>query len=176
VLKSLSYGKKNRLLVISGGILLLLVYVFSIQRTIEAYREVSALEVQAGMAANAPAEAGKLEKQIERMNELAGVSNGSADVQQELLGMITGYCQQNGTALREFPETVRNEENDLTIETSMFTVEGRFSELLKLEWLLEREKGTGKISSARFFSRKDPKTKTIALNVTIYLQNIKRHY
>jgi hypothetical protein len=169
-----TYRKKNKALLAAGVILLLLAYLLSIKRTIAVYREVSALASESELAANAPAKAAALEKQLREIDDLLGTQHRTDDIQQSLLGTITEYCKEHNTVLREFPKTVYHEEKDLAVETNVFTVEGSFARLLRLVYLLEQESRSGRISSAKFFMKKDPKTHTSALNVTIYLQNLKK--
>lgn len=174
MLQGWSYRKKNKALVFTAMLFLVLAYMLSIKRTIAVYREANVLESQSELAVNAPEKAAGLEKQLAGIDNLLGMQPQAGNVQQMLLGVITGYCKERNTVLREFPKTVYHEEKDFIVETNVFTVEGSFSQLLKLVYLLEQENHIGKISSARFFIKKDPKTHTTALNATIYLQNIKK--
>jgi len=174
MLQGWTYKKKNKALLIAAIVALLLAYLLSIKKTIAVYGEAGRLEAQSELAANAPVKAAALQKQLMEIDNLLGVQEQPGNVQQALLGVITGYCQENSTVLREFPRTVYNEEKDLIVETNVFTVEGSFAQLLKLVYLLEQESRIGKVSSARFFMKKDPVTHTTALNATIYLQNIKK--
>lgn len=173
MLKGLTYRKKNRLLAIGAVVLLLLTYLLSVSRTVDAYREVSGLEKRSEEAKNAPSKVSELERELKGIEKLFG-TNQEGHVQQELLETVTGYCKTANTVLREFPRTVYHEEKDLVVETNVFTVEGSFRQLLKITYLLEEEKKLGRISSVRYFTKKDPKTKVPALNATIYLQNINK--
>lgn len=174
MLQGWTYKQKTRAVLIAGAIFLVLAYMLSIRKTIAVYREASLLESQSELAANAPTKAVELEKRLAEIDNLLGMQPRAGNVQQALLGVITGYCKEHNTVLREFPKTVYNEEKDFMVETNVFTVEGNFFELLKLVYLLEQENRIGKISSARFFVKKDLKTHTTGLNATIYLQNIKK--
>lgn len=174
MLKGLTYRKKNKLLLLAGAMFLLLTYMLSVRNTIDACREAAGLEARSELASGAPMKAAQLKKQLEEMNSALGVQAKQENVQQALLGMVTGYCRAENTVLREFPRSVLREEKDLLVETNVFTVEGSFAQLLKLVYHIEQENRIGKVSSLRFFSKKDPKTRTTALNATIYLQNINK--
>jgi hypothetical protein len=174
MLKGMTYRKKNRLLLITGALLLLLTYMLSIRKTIEISREVTELQSQFELSSEAPGKIAQLEKQLKEIDQTLGSGPKAGEVQQALLGFVTGYCQLENVTLREFPKAVYKEENDLVVETNMLTIEGDFIKLLKLVYLLEQEQKLGKISSVRFFLKKDTRTRTTALNACIYLQNIKK--
>lgn len=174
MLRDLTYRKKNKLLLIAGGVLAVLTYVLAISNTVDACILANDYESQAAHAASAPLKAAELERQLADMESMLSVQSKEEDIQQRLLGIVSAYCQSNGTVLREFPQTMHSEEKEFRVETNVFTVEGTFTELLKLVYRLEQEEKLGKVSSVKYFMKKDPKTKTAALNAVIYLQNIKK--
>jgi len=109
------------------------------------------------------------------MDEKIGDNNlKGQNTAQTLLELVTNYCKNNHAVLREFPETNTNNQEGLMIETNRFVVEGNFSALLNLVYLLEQKNKLGKISSAVYQVKKDFKTKNKMLIVTIYLQNVKK--
>jgi hypothetical protein len=73
--------------------------------------------------------------------------------------------------LREFLLPIRYHQQEWLVETHPFTVEGNFIAIVQLLDHL-RKNVPGKIVSADIHSKKDNKTKTVSLLVTIYVQNI----
>ena len=173
--KNLTYKKKNQLLIVTAVLTLFIVYSFAIKKTINAYGKFSDAEHKMEFAANAPKMAEQLEKELRMMDERIGNQNTKGqNTTQVLLELVTNYCQKNHAILREFPEiTISNEEN-LQVETNRFIVEGPFSTLINLAYILEQKNKLGKVASARYQLKKDFKTREMALTATIYLQNIKK--
>ena len=175
MLNTISYRKKNQLLIAGIVLFLIIIYFFGIKKTITAYQQYQEVNEQMLVAANAPIMAAQLEKKLLVMDAKIGNSDTINDNKaQALLELTTNYCQQNKAVLREFPRTIAIEQGDLTIETNMFVIESDFTTLLKLVYTLEQKEKIGKIASVRYQLKKDFKTKEMALTATIYLQNVKK--
>lgn len=175
--KNLTYKKKNQLFIIVSLSTVYLIYVFAVKKTIASYSEYIKAESQIELAANAPVMAAQLEKQLLQMDSKIGKQNiNGENTEQALLELITNYCQNNHAILREFPETTVAKQGDLFIETNLFVVEGEFTSLVNLVYILEQKNKLGKIASVRYQLKKDFKTKDMALTAAIYLQNVKQHH
>lgn len=175
MLKDLTYRKKNKLLLLISVAVLFLIYTLSISKTIAAYSDYNASKVKVESAKNAPEQARQLEKQLLEMNSKIGRKETvGEDIVQSLLELVTNYCQDNQAVLREFPEGTIANNGDLFINTNPIVVEGSFSTLVKLVYLLEQKVDLGKIASVKYALVKDRKSKEIALTATIYIQNIKK--
>lgn len=175
MLKNLSYKKKNKLLIAVALLIFYLVYALAIKKTIASYDEYNKAENQIELAINAPKMAAQLENQLLQMDSKIGKQNKNGqNTEQALLELITNYCQNNHSILREFPETTMAQRGNLFIETNLFVIEGNFSSLINLVYLLEQKNKLGKIASVRYQLKKDFKTKEMALTAAIYLQNVKQ--
>lgn len=173
--KELTYLRKNQLLIAAFVILLLLVYSLAIKKTIHESKQVADAEKKIELAVNAPLMAAQLQKELMLMNEKIGDKNlKGQNTAQTLLELVTNYCKNNRAVLREFPETNTSDQEGLRIETNRFVVEGNFSTLLNLVYLLEQKNKLGKISSVVYQLKKDFKTKNKVLIATVYLQNVKK--
>lgn len=172
----LTYKMKNRLLLLIAVVMFYLVYIFAIKQTLTAYKEYTASESQLHIAVNAPTLVKTLESRLMEVNTVIGSqqSGGEQNTEQALLELITNYCQKQHLVLREFPETVVTRQGDLLVETNQFEVEGNFSSLVSLVYILEQKHKLGKVASVRYQLKKDMKTKEMALTASIYLQNIKQ--
>jgi len=176
MLKNLSYKKKNKLLLAAIILALLFVYSFTIKKTILLISEVNDTGMKAEKAKDAPARSALLKKEINRIDSRIGSQSGRVDEAQEsLLELVTGYCRANNAVLREFPEATEARKGSFIIATNRFEVEGNFSVLLALVYMLEQQHGPGKVASVVYALKKNTKTKDMALTATIYLQNIKKN-
>jgi hypothetical protein len=168
---------KNKFYFLCGGfvIALFLVYHIALKSTFELKKQCSELTTRLSLVDNAPERIAGLENQISHLNTF--LASGQQSVQSGkdlLLDAISRFCQKNMLVLREFPDEHVFVRNKFEISTSIVTVEGGFIKLLRLLYLLETNKSYGKISSADFYSYTDKKTKKNKLNLTIYVQTIRK--
>lgn len=174
-MKDLTYKRKNKLLLLGTVVILFLIYTLSINKTIRAYSDYNVAEAKMQLAKNAPQQVKELKRQLLQMESMIGKKETSGqDLVQSLLELVTNYCQNNHAVLREFPEATTTSKEDLLINTNPIVVEGSFSELVKLVYLLEQKANLGKIASVKYALVKDRKSKEMALTATIYIQNIKK--
>lgn len=172
MLNSLTFRRKNRLLAAGAVALLLLVYSLSISKTVALKNTCSKLEKRLDSAANIPAETEMLERKLQRLDKNFSSDSVHANLHEDLLAIVSGYCDQRNLVLREFPEQLTTQSPEWIIETHQFTVAGGFTELLRLVHLLETRQ-TGKIVSADYRSIRVPGKKT-TLTVTVYVQQLKK--
>ena len=152
-----------------------MIYFLSVSKTIHVYSEYNTAAGKMEMAANAPVLAAELEKKLQAMDANIGSRKvAEGDAVQSLLELVTNYCQDHHSVLREFPEASTAANGDLVVCTNVIVVEGQFSDLLQLVYQLEQKSDLGKIASVYYALRKDRKSKDMALTATIYIQNIKK--
>ena len=175
MLRQLTYKRKNQLLIAVALLTAYLMYTMAVKKTLLAYSQFNESKEQIALAVNAPSKTKQLEQELTQINQRIGTQNiNGKNTEQALLDLITNYCQSNHLTLREFPEAKLVKQNDLLIETNQFVVEGAFSPLLKMVYLLEQKTKLGKIAGVRYQLKKDIQTKEMALTATVYLQNIKQ--
>jgi len=139
------------------------------------YKKNKNISEQLSNVQDAPQRIVLLEKRNVEMDKVIGKSiNLESDLHKQLLEKVSGYCEHNHITLREFKELHLVKQQDYTIETSSFIVEGIYVKILRLVKLLETEYKIGKIVSVKFYSEKNPKTNKISLKAHIYVQNIKK--
>lgn len=152
---------------------LLLIYSIAIKSTIKTKNTYRDLKEKARMMEYAPGKIDELQKQLVRVNNMISSSvQAETDLHQQLLGIISSYCQKNRLVIKEFPEIHSYARNDLSIETNMIVIEGGFIKLLKLLYMLETKKQLGKIASVDFSSYFDRKSKHYKLTMKLFIQNI----
>jgi len=173
-LTDLTYKKKNGLLLAGSICFFIIVYFMAIKKTVILYNECSKLTNQEQLGANAPQKIALLEKQLISIENIIGNQvNPEIDNQQLLLEFLTNYCEKQNITLKEFPKPIVAGDKDFIVETNIFVVEGNFIKLLNLIYSLEQKQKIGNIASIHFKTKKNYKTKRMALTVTVYLQNIK---
>jgi hypothetical protein len=171
----LTYKKKNQVLLVIAVILLFIAYQFAIKKTMAAHTDVVNAEQQMELAANAPMMAAQLEKELMLMDAKIGADSlKEKNAGQELLELVTNYCQQNNAVLREFPETINTPQEKLMVETNWLVVAGDFATLINLVYILEQKSKLGKVTSVQYQLKKDLKSKELVLTATIYIQNVKK--
>ena len=173
--KQLSYRKKNRILLVGSLLSILLIYELAIKKTIIAYANCKQMEVQLQTANDAPKMMNELRRKNAKMDLLLGNEGKYADIQQSILGVVTDYCNANNLVLEQFPTPSVENNNGITIETNIITIEGEFGQLLNLIYLFEQKYKIGKVVSVNYKVKQDNLTRQIKLNVTIYLQNINKN-
>lgn len=172
-LQRLSYRQKNRLLILISVIFLFMVYFLAIKKTIVKYSECKELEIKANLAMNAPTQLVSLEKDYDAMKKSTENYAGT-NIQQPLLGVVSRYCNENGLVIRDFSQPITSTNNDVTIETNSFVLEGSFIRALRLVYNLEQVNKIGRVASLDFSLKKDYATKSNSLATTVYIQNIKK--
>lgn len=174
MLKNLTYRKKNILLLVCSVLFSLIIYFFSVAQTIKLITLCNRLEQQLHLADDAPQKLSELKFQLGHITSRLGQAGKfGGDVQQALLEMISGFCNENNLVLKEFPQPVITIEQNFVVETNTVVVEGEFIKLLKLVYQLEQVQRIGKVSSVHFQAKEDVKTKRLVLTASLYLQNIK---
>lgn len=173
--ESITYKRKNQLLIGISILLFIIIYFLSIKKTIIAYNEYDKNIELLKMASNAPLLEVQLQKELDAINNKLGSQNQDGEkYSDKLIELITSYCQLNNAILKEFPETELAQKDDLLIETNRFTLAGDYVTLLKFVYLLEQKHKIGKVTSVNYLSKKDFRSNSNILTATIYLQNIKK--
>jgi len=99
----------------------------------------------------------------------------SISVRDKLTALISDFAENNDCVVTEIPSSFSYKNDNLLVETNVFTIKGSFKELLSLEQLLENKfKILAKIMSTRFFSVKDPQSRRKNLYLTLITQSFKQ--
>jgi hypothetical protein len=175
VLRNLSYERKFQLLILFSVLLGLVVYQFALSKTISLYKQNIQLNAKIKEASTAPAQFASLRKKLNSIDKvLQNQQNDSTQNTHDiLLSTLSKYCKENNTTLKTFPETSFDKQGNFEIQTNTFTVQGNFTNLLQLVYLLEQKQRAGKISSVSFESFRDINTQKNILTASAYLQTIK---
>lgn len=173
--KNLTYEFKIRWMLVVSVFAGFVSYSLFIQKTVATANECDVLQKRMALAVNAPSEIERIDTELAKLNSIVGSGKRlETPVREDLLSLLTNFGQNHSIVLREFPPTLFKQDNDLLVETNMFTVEGSFTKLLALVYELEQKKKIGKVSSVIYQTKKDNATNRLVLTATIYLQNIKK--
>lgn len=169
---NLTWDKKNKLLLAGVVVLLWLVYTFAISNTLEARIVCVQQQARLDSAQGAPDQLLQLETELAKFASLTGEQNDTVrDMHEHVLNFVTVYCNEHTLELREFNRPVRYRQQEWTVETHPFIVEGSYIEIVQLLHALELS-GNGRVVSADLHTKTDTKTKVKSLLATIYIQNI----
>ena len=175
MLKNLSYKNKNRLLIVVTLVFLLMSYFLAFETTLDLRSQCTDMKKELLIAKTAPERIVNLEMQLRSIEGvIGGQTEDGIDLQQQLLEFVTTYCDIHRITLQEFPQAISHKEEDYAVETNIFVVRGNFVKLLKMTYALEQEMRIGKVVSVEYKSKKNPRTKRLDLNVTVYLQNVRK--
>ena len=174
-LKQLGYKQKN-LLLLAGAVLLgIIAYQRAIKGTFEIMAECSDLEQRVEQATNSSMSINNLQAQIARLDLIIGKGEEtSSSVQNQLLKVVSQYCEENKMHVSEVTDPYFFQENDYTIHTNIITVRGKFVPILELIHSLEQDFEPARMASVKFYTSKNRTTKKKQLYAKIYMQNIEK--
>ncbi len=89
-----------------------------------------------------------------------------------LLERLTGFCRKNNILVKTFPAAKRVVENGTGIINNTIEVEGRYQDIAALVYTIEHEDKLGAVSSLKFFSEKDRRTKALRLKAKMVIRNL----
>ena len=172
--KQLTYQQRLLYVLIAGGIFSIVLYNMAIADTVNLAIENADLEQQIAKSQDAPQQIQHLKKKLQQIEQLVGNTDETdIDIHQVLLEAVTGYVQQHGLVLKDFPRPYETIDKGYITKTAKVTVEGDFINLLKLVYFLENNYKVGKVVALDFMATKELRTQKRRLNTIIYLQNVK---
>ncbi|MEM9023004.1 MAG: hypothetical protein AAGB22_04645 [Bacteroidota bacterium] len=172
-LRQLSYRKKNLLLLVVAILFGLIAYQRAFKKTVQLAGECATMEQQIAQARNAAQNIARLETEVARIDLIIGDgSHEASEVQHELLERVSTYCEAHKLRVSAVPEPHAFNEKEFTVHTNAVTVKGGFVPLLQLIHGLEQEFNMARLSSVKFHTRRNRRTRQTQLYATIYLQNI----
>lgn len=167
----LSYRKKC--MALAGALLLFLLagYRLSFGKTIALRREIAEKEKKIAWLRDKEKEIPFLKSKMALVEKVYAAGD-STSLRDKLTAFISDFAVNNRCTVTEIPKHSTFRNGNISVETNMFTIEGRFSDLLSLEYEVEsRFRILARIMSARFFSVKDLQTKHKNLYLTIITQS-----
>jgi Tfp pilus assembly protein PilO len=166
-------SKTKNILLLSGFFLTLIVcYRFAISNTLELKKQYKNLKQQEVFFNNTPKQLSLLKQKHRYYDSILSKYqlNGSS-VQNSLLKTINEFATNNNLKVITFIEPHVIKQNDLTIKTYEFTVEGNFNAIIKLTHKLEQQTKLGEIINLHFEKKKNFRTGKYYLQTKILLKS-----
>lgn len=169
----MSYKKKNILLAISVGVLLLFIYVFNISETFEYMGQYKELLKEKEKIDNSTVEVRMLRNQSAALDSILKKENISINnsFQQIVLKKINDFKETNAIELTEFSNMISIKDNGIEAQLYPITVQGNFNELLSFLNYMEQQ-GLGEIKNYSFLKKKNYRTRKEYLQLKLYLKKI----
>lgn len=99
----------------------------------------------------------------------------SAAIRDQLTAFVSDFAENNDCLVTEIPSYTAYKNNNLQVQTNIFTVKGRFHPLLRLVQEVEgRFRANARLMSVRFMTVKDHQTKRKDLYLTLITQSFKQ--
>ena len=125
------------------------------------------------MISYAPQKAATIKIQLDEIARILGKSDSTVqDNRQQLLELVSRYCEEKKIKLIEIPDPVLSVKGDYLLEINKVVIEGDFHRLNRFVFLLERQAIFGRIVSAKYKKTKDLRTKKTKLRIELLIQNI----
>lgn len=163
---------KNIILVVGFIILLMVSYRFAISKTLKLKSEYKSLILEEKVLQEMPKQLELLHQKqryydsILNRFELSGSS-----LQNNLLKTINSYAKEHQLKVVSFFEPHLLSQDDFTIKTYGFTLEGNFEAIQNLVYILEQHTKFGEIVNLHFEKKKNLKTGKFYLQAKILLRS-----
>lgn len=168
--EELSYEKKYYLL--GAGIVLFFFfgYRLSFKDTISVYKDIQVKKERLKWLTEKEQEIPKIREKMKHV-EMVYAKQDSVAIRDRLTAFISSYAEKNRCTVVEIPANTLFENQNMNVQTNIFTLKGRFIDLLPVVYQLETEfRFISKIMSVKFYVSKDLHSKKRVLFLTIFTQ------
>jgi len=147
-------------------------YKYAIANTLQLKSEYKTLQQDALVFDNMPLQLSSL-KQREHYYDslLTKYQLGESSMQNSMLNAINNFADMHQLKVVDFIEPHRIEQNDLTVNTYQFTLEGNYNAILSLIYQLEQYTKFGEIINLNFKKQKNYKTGKYYLQASVLLKS-----
>lgn len=169
----MDYKKKNIILLITVIISFLLIYWFTISKTISYRKEYKTLQKEKEEFTTISGKIMSLKKQSIYLDSILSKENISItnSFQQILLKKINTFKAKNPIEIIEFDNPLNVQENDIKIQLYPIIIKGDFNALLAFLNFIESQ-GLAEIKNFKFLKKKNYSTRKDYLLLEIYLKKI----
>ncbi|WP_298760662.1 hypothetical protein [uncultured Psychroserpens sp.] len=163
---------KNSILVCSFILLIIIAYKFAFSNTINAKQEFNALKTKAVAFDNLPSQLASLKQKQKYYDSLLTTYQLKENsIQNSILKTLNTYADSTNLKVTNFIEPHQTKQNDLTINTYQFTLEGNYNSIIKLIHLLEQHTKFGEVINLDFQKKKNYKTGKYYLQAHVLLRS-----
>ncbi len=169
----MSYRNKNRVLLVSALVFLLLSWKLAIQETVILSDSLAKTEAELKKMENAPQLISELELELRTIKKQSQrLYSGVLEMREGLYSEISMLAEKHKLSLNRFPNYYAQEKEGIELTTSLLVLSGDFKNMVRLIDEFEKANTSGKISSTYFEVDQSPRTKKRNLYLTLYIQSI----
>lgn len=163
---------KNILLVIGFILIVIIAYRYAIANTLQLKKEYEMLQQEALVFDNLPTQLSTLKQKERYFDSLLNTYQlGESSMQNSMLNTINTYADANQIKVVDFIKPHRIKQQDLTVNTYQFTIEGNYNAILSLVHQLEQHTKFGEIINLKFKKEKNYKTDKHFLQASVLLKS-----
>ncbi len=168
----MSSKQKNIALIVGFIAILYICYLLAVSKTLEQKNQYNTLSKEVLLSKNAPKQLSLLkQKEIYYDSLLTKYQLDGSSIQNNLLKVINSYADANNLKVVSFLEPHVISQNDLTIKTYDFTLEGLYDDINKLIYQLEQQTKFGEIVNLHFEKKKNFRTGRYFLQARVLLKS-----
>jgi len=163
-----TYRQHNIFLLGATLALAVLIYTVSIRRTLVLRKDYQRAQADLSRAAQASQKMPAYEAQLVALRQ----SSQQAYDREQLLERVTRFCKEHDLLIKGFPEAQRVRENGSPVVTNQLEVEGRYKDIVRLTYMIEQEERLGSVSSLKFYTEEERRSKKLFLRAQIIIRNL----
>jgi len=168
--KELSHKRKFIAVIVVILLLFFAVYKKTYKPLFQIQNQIAQSALNANSSQNPQEEIIALRNELSALNKIIGGTKNYTLIQQQILEFITNNASKS-TSVYTITDTHIQRKNDITVYTNKVQLRGKYENLLKLMYTIEKEFTASKIVSANFFSKKNYRTNRTELFLELYFQN-----
>lgn len=170
--KELSHKRKFILVVVVILLLFLAVYKKTYRPLFQIQNQLAQSEINANNGVNPQQTIFNLQNELFVLNKVIGGTENHTLIQKQILEFITQHSSKS-TSVYKISDTHKYSDvaKKITTYTNKVQLKGKYEDLLKLMYTIEKEFTASKIVSANFFSKKNYRTNRTELFLELYFQN-----
>lgn len=164
--------QKNRALIVSFILALILCYNFAIKNTLQLKKQHNILSKKVELLKNSPYQLAVLkQKNIHYDSLITKFQLGGTSIENNLLKTINSFASNNNLKVVDFHEPHLSSNSELIIKTYDFTLEGTYNNINRLVYVLEQQTKFGEVISLHFEKKKNYRTGRFYLQARILLKS-----
>ena len=166
-------SKKNKLLILGTLLMFLASYQFALKRTFLTYGEYRDNQDTVEAVSNVPRLLTVLTQKEQVLNkQLEDLNLNNSSLQSNLLKFLSEKAEIHLVKVIAFNAPVVHRDENREIETFIFSLEGGYTDVLKMVNALENHGGFGAVTHVGLKKKKDYKSKRSYLQAEIFLEQV----
>ena len=167
-------NKKNKLLILGIAVMVLVSYQFAIKKTVATFGSYNENQKNAELIGNIPKKLALLkQKEVVLDEQLLKLKIDGGSFQSNLLKFLNHHAQLNSVKIIAFNASHLLIEENKTVETFIFDLEGNYTDILKTINVLENNGSFGTVVHLNIEKIKNYRSKKIHLQAKVFLEQIR---